>query len=69
MTKEGSTQEDINYAVNWIINNMKDFPCEALEKLSFALWVEQQIRIKPQEKLVCQDCDCMNPTRCNLRGM
>ena len=44
MTKEGSTQEEINGAVNWIINNMKDFPGEALDKLSFALWVEQQIR-------------------------
>jgi len=39
-----STQEEINDAVNWIINNMKDFPGEALDKLSFALWVEQQIR-------------------------
>ena len=44
MTKEGSTQEDINYAVDWIINNMKDFPCEALEKLSFAAWCELQNR-------------------------
>lgn len=43
------TQEDINYAVNWIINNMKDFPCEALEKLSFAVWVEQQIRELEEE--------------------
>lgn len=64
-----NTQEDINDAVMLILQNTEEMTADALEKLSFAVWVEQQIRIKPQEKLVCEDCACMNPARCNLRGM
>lgn len=44
-----NTQEEINDAVMLILQNTEEMTTDALEKLSFALWVEQQIRELKEE--------------------